>query len=54
MCVSDVVKNLNVRVFILIQLRTNTTKHIKWNEIIKYKCRLDASVCHNKQCWNND
>ena len=20
----------------------------------KYKCRLDASVCNNKQCWNND
>ena len=54
MCVSDVVKNLNVRVFNLIQLRTNKTKHIKWNEITKYKCRLEASVCHNKQCWNND
>ena len=54
MCVSDVVKNLNVRVFNLIQLRTNKAKHIKWNEITKYKCRLEASVCHNKQCWNND
>ena len=54
MCVSDVVKNLNVRVFNLIQLRTNKTKHIKWNEITKYKYRLEASVCHNKQCWNND
>ena len=20
----------------------------------KCKCRLDASVCNNKQCWNND
>ena len=20
----------------------------------KCKCRLDASVCNNKQCWNDD
>ena len=20
----------------------------------KYKCRLDASFCNNKQCWNKD
>ena len=20
----------------------------------KYKCRLDANVCNNKQCWNDD
>ena len=20
----------------------------------KYKCRLDASVCNNKQCWNDN
>ena len=34
--------------------RTNETKHIKWHETCKYKCRLDASVCNNKQQWNND
>ena len=25
---------------------------IEWNETCKYKCRLDASVCNNKQRWN--
>ena len=33
--------------------RTNETRHIKWQETCKSKCRLDASVC-NKQQWNND
>ena len=27
---------------------------IKWHEKCKCKCRLDASVCNNKQRWNND
>ena len=53
MCVPDAVRNLNVKVFNLI-LRTNETRHIKWHETCKCKCRLDASVCNNKQCWNDD
>ena len=27
--------------------RTNETRHIKWHETWKCKCRLDASVCNN-------
>ena len=53
MCVPDVVKNLNVKVFNLMS-RTNETRHIKWHETCKCKCRLDASVCNNKQRWNDD
>ena len=34
--------------------RTNETRHIKWHEMCKCKCRLDASVCNNKQRWNDD
>ena len=34
--------------------RTNEMRHIKWHEICKCKCRLDASVCNNKQRQNND
>ena len=37
MCVSGVVKNLNVKVFKLMS-RTNETKHIKWHETCKCKC----------------
>ena len=34
--------------------RTNETRHIKWHETCKCECRLDASVCNNKQRWNDD
>ena len=34
--------------------RANETRHIKWYETCKCKCRLDARVCNNKQCWNED
>ena len=34
--------------------RTNETRHIKWHETCKCKCRLDASVCNNKQRWNDE
>ena len=44
LCVLDSVKNL----------RTNETRHIKWYKTCKCKCRLDASVCNNKQCWTED
>ena len=52
-CVSDIVKNLNVKVFSLMP-RTNETRHIKWYETGKCKCGLDASICNNKQRWNDD
>ena len=48
LCVPDFVKNINVRVFNLMS-RTNETRHIEWYETCKCKCRLDASVCNNKQ-----
>ena len=53
LCVPNVVKNLNVKVSNLMS-RTNETRHIKWHETYKCKCRLDASVCNNKQRWNVD
>ena len=48
-CVSDVVKDLNFKVFNLMS-RTNEIRHIKWHETCKCICRLDAIVCNNKQC----
>ena len=51
--VPGVIRNLNIKVFNLIS-RTNETKHIEWHETCKCKCRLNASVCNNKQRWNED
>ena len=53
LCVPDVVKNTNVKVFHLMS-KSNETRHIEWHETCKYKCRLDASVCNNKEHWNKD
>ena len=47
-CVPDVAKDLNVKVFNLMS-RTNEKRDIKWHETCKCKCILDASVCNNKQ-----
>ena len=43
---------MNIKVFNLMS-RTNETRHVKWHETCKCKCRLDANVCNNKQL-NND
>ena len=53
MCVPDVVKNLNVKVFNL-RSRTNEIRHIEWHKTCKCKCRIDGSACNNKQHWNED
>ena len=53
MCLPDIVKNLNVKVFNLMS-RTNETRHIEWHEMCRCKSRLDGSVCNNKQRWNDD
>ena len=37
-----------------LMLRTNETRHIGWYKHFWCKYRLDASVCNNKQCWNNE
>ena len=52
-CVSDTVKNLNVKVFNLMS-RTNETRQIKWHKKCKCICRLDKIICNNKQKWNKD
>ena len=52
MCVPDVAKNLNLKVFTLMS-RTNQARHMKQHETCKCKCRLGASVFNNKQRWND-
>ena len=29
-------------------------QNTEWHKTCKCECRLDASVCNNKQRWNND
>ena len=52
-CVLDVVKNVNVKVFNLMS-RTNETEYIEWHETCKCECKFGENVCNNKQCWNKN
>ena len=53
LCVPDVVKNLNAKIFNPMS-RTNETSYLEWHETCKRKYRPDASVCNNKQLRNED
>ena len=52
-CVPDIVKNLNVKIFNLMS-KSNETTSIRLYETCKYFCRLNKIICNNKQRWNKD
>ena len=52
-CVPDVVKKLNVKVFNLMS-RSNESRLIKLHETCKCICRLNKIICNNKQRWDKD
>ena len=52
-CVPDVVKNLNVKVFNLMS-RTNETRFIEWHKTCICECKFGANGCNDKQHWNKD
>ena len=52
-CASDIVKNLNVKVFNIMS-RTNETRLIECHETCKCICRLNGIICNNNQRWIKD
>ena len=53
LCVPDIIQNINVKVFNLMQ-RLNETRYIIRHETCKCMCRLTSSICNSKQIWNED
>ena len=53
LCVPDIIKNINVKVFNLMS-RINETRQIIWHETCKCVCRLTSAVCNSRQVWNED
>ena len=51
LCVADVVKDLNVKVFNMLA-RINETRKVVWHETCKCVCRLTSAICNDKQDWN--
>ena len=53
LCVPDIVKRVNMQVYNFL-MRLNETRSVLWRESRKCVCKLNSSVCNNKQIWNND
>ena len=53
LCVSDVVKDLNVKVFNMMA-RINETRKVVWHKTCKCVCRLTSAICNDKQEWNKN
>ena len=53
LCVSDIVKDTNIKVFNMLT-RINETRKITWHESCKCICRFTKAVCNNKQEWNEN
>ena len=35
-------------------MRLNETRNVLWHESCKCVCKLNSSICNNKQIWNSD
>ena len=53
LCIPDIIKNINVKVFNLLS-QINETRQIIWHETCKCVCRLPSAVCNSRQIWNED
>ena len=52
-CVPNVIKGINMQVYNFL-MRLNETRNVLWHESCKCVCKLNSSVCNNKQIWNSD
>ena len=52
-CVPNVIKRVNMQVYNFL-MRLNETCNVLWPESCKCVCKLNSSVCNNKQIWNDD
>ena len=53
LCVPDIVRDMNNKVFNLLTRITETRK-IVWHEMCKCICRLTSAVCNDRQEWNEN
>ena len=51
LCVPDIIKNINVKVFNLMSI-INETIQIICHETCKFICRFTSAVCNSGQVWN--
>ena len=52
-CVPNVIKRVNMQVYKFL-MGLNETRNVLWHKSYKCICKLNSSVCNNKQIWNDD
>ena len=53
LCLPNIIKRINMKVYNFL-MRLNETRNVLWHESCNCVCRLNSSVCNNKQIWNSD
>ena len=53
MCVPNVIKRINMQVYNFLMM-LNETRNVLWHKSCKCVCKLNSSICNNKQIWNGD
>ena len=53
LCVPNVIKRVNMQVYNFL-MRLNETRNVLWHESCKCICKLNSSICNNKQIRNGD
>ena len=53
LCVPNVIKRVNMQVYNFL-MRLSETGNVLWHESCNFVCKLNSSVCNNKQIWNSD
>ena len=53
LCVSNIIKRIDMKVYNFLMM-LNETRSVLWHASCKCVCKLNSSVCNNKQIWNSD
>ena len=53
LCVPNVIKRVNMQIYNVLMM-LNESSNVLWHESCKCICKLNSSVCNNKQIWNGD
>ena len=53
LCVPNMIKRIDMKGYNFLMM-LNETRNVLWHESCKCLCRLNSSVCNNKQIWNSD
>ena len=53
LCVPGIIKRVNMQVYNFLMM-LNETRSVLWHKSCKCVCKLNSSVCNNKQIWNSD